>query len=165
MLKIERFLIAILVVVTILLSFMISTNNRTIEKMIVDLDNTGQLLTQTTKERDALLAMEIESVSEKVREECDKHGVDYKLAMAIAKTETGNFTSEAFYQCNNIGGMMRGGEVIKYKTLNRGVEAFIENLAENYIDKGLTTIDTIQPKYCPNGEDWIKNVRYFYEDE
>ena len=38
-----------------------------------------------------------------------------------------------------------------YNSLDEGIEKFLINLKNNYFDIGLTTLEKIQPKYCPIG--------------
>lgn len=94
-----------------------------------------------------------------------------KIVVAIAKWETGNYTSNAFKNKNNVGGMMCSGELIKYNSLDEGINAFVKNLKNNYFDIGLDTIDKIQPKYCPVGAEndpyglnkyWLDGVKNLY---
>jgi len=73
------------------------------------------------------------------------------ISISISKWETGNYTSEAFKNLNNVGGMMCSTGLIYYDTLNDGISAFISNLKYNYFDIGLDTLEKIQPKYCPIG--------------
>lgn len=94
-----------------------------------------------------------------------------RIVVAIAKWETGNYTSNAFKTKNNVGGMMCSGELIKYNSLDEGINAFVKNLKNNYFDIGLDTIDKIQPKYCPVGAEndpyglnkyWLDGVKNLY---
>lgn len=94
-----------------------------------------------------------------------------RIVVAIAKWETGNYTSNAFKNKNNVGGMMCSGELIKYNSLDEGINAFVKNLKNNYFDIGLDTIDKIQPKYCPVGAEndpyglnkyWLDGVKNLY---
>lgn len=93
--------------------------------------------------------------------------------VAISKHETGNYTSEAFKEKNNVGGMMCNSGLISYSTLDDGIEAFVSNLKYNYIDEGLDTIEKIQPKYCPIGaandpkglnKYWVGGVTKYYNE-
>lgn len=74
-----------------------------------------------------------------------------KISIAISKWETGNYTSVAFKEKNNVGGMMCQSGLISYSTLDEGIEKFLINLKNNYFDIGLNTLELIQPKYCPIG--------------
>lgn len=106
----------------------------------------------------------ITGVEDMICVECDKYGVDAELALAIARLETGHFTSEAYTEYNNVGGLSRDEEPIKFKDLETGVEAFVRNLHDNYIAEGLDTVDEIAPKYCPvNQEQWAETVKALME--
>lgn len=73
------------------------------------------------------------------------------ISISISKWETGNYTSVAFKEKNNIGGMMCNKGLITYSTLDEGIEKFLTNLKNNYFNIGLDTLEKIQPKYCPIG--------------
>ena len=98
---------------------------------------------------------------------CKEYGVDYILAVSIARVETGNFTSELFLEYNNLGGLSNDYEWYKYNTLIEGINAYVSMLKLEYIDKGLDTPEKMQPKYCPgkDGEHWISLVRKIMEEE
>ena len=89
----------------------------------------------------------LDEVSCKIKKYADNYGLDYKLAIAISKHETGSYTSVAFKEKNNVGGMMywNGSESVlkSFNTLDEGIEAFVRNLKINYIDMGLDTIELI----------------------
>lgn len=96
------------------------------------------------------------------------------LLVAISKHETGNWTSKAFKEKNNFGGIMSSstGELKIYKTQNEGLEGFVNLLKNNYFGKGLNTIEKIGAKYCPVGSKndtgvnkyWVPNVTQFYNE-
>lgn len=94
-----------------------------------------------------------------------------KITIAISRWETGNYTSSAFKNKNNVGGMMCSSGLINYNSLDEGIHAFVKNLKNNYFDIGLDTIDKIKPKYCPDnaGNDpnglnqyWLNGVKEIY---
>ena len=100
------------------------------------------------------------SVEEMIIIECDEYEVDEELALAIAKLETGHFTSDAYTAGNNVGGMSIDEEPMTFKSLERGVEAFVKNLYYNYYEQGLDTVDEIAKKYCPLQEEyWAETVK------
>lgn len=95
------------------------------------------------------------------------------ISIAISKWETGNYTSVAFLEKNNVGGMMCGNGLINYNSLEEGVVAFLSNLKNNYFDVGLDTLDKIQPKYCPIGavndpnglnKYWLNGTKKMYNE-
>ena len=100
------------------------------------------------------------SVQEMIVFACREYDIESDIPLAIARLETGNFTSTAFVECNNVGGMSIDEVPITYANLEDGVDAFIENLAENYFGKGIDDVEKISEKYCPiNAEAWKEAVR------
>lgn len=94
-------------------------------------------------------------------------GIDPYLAVAIVLHETGCQwnCSTLLKQCNNVGGMKgapgcNGGAYKSFSTLDEGIEAFMNNLYNNYISKGLTTPETIGPKYAAS-QAWAANIRKY----
>lgn len=95
-----------------------------------------------------------DSTSCKIVENAKKIGLNEEqtlISIAISKWETGNYTSSAFKNKNNVGGMMCSSGLISYDSLEDGINAFLKNLKNNYFDIGLDTLEKIQPKYCPIG--------------
>lgn len=95
------------------------------------------------------------------------------ISIAIARWETGNYTSSAFLNKHNVGGMMGSKGLIQYSSLDEGVIKFLSNLKNNYFAIGLDTIEKIQPKYCPvdakndpNGLNkyWLNGVTNLYNE-
>ena len=89
------------------------------------------------------------------------YDMDFKMVYAIARLETGNFTSSLFIENNNPGG-------IKNKDLNgwayfdtqfEGILEMTRLLRYGYIDKGLTTLEAIGSVYCPGSDSWVIQVR------
>lgn len=96
----------------------------------------------------------LDSTSCKIVENAKKIGLNEEqtlISIAISKWETGNYTSSAFKNKNNVGGMMCSSGLIYYNNLDDGINAFLTNLKNNYFDIGLDTLEKIQPKYCPVG--------------
>lgn len=94
-------------------------------------------------------------------------GVDPYLAVAIMLHETGckwECSALAKY-CNNVGGQKgspscNGGAYRSYPTLEDGIKGFIDNLAKNYIEKGLTTPEQIGPKYAASTS-WASKINAY----
>lgn len=120
---------------------------------------------------------ELDEISCKIKNTAMLYGIDYKMAIAIAKHETGNYTSNAYANKNNVGGMMywdaktKSSRLITYTSIDEGIEAFISNLKRNYYDLGLDTIEEIQKKYAPVGvandpnnlnSNWVMGVSMYY---
>ena len=91
-------------------------------------------------------------------------GVDPYLATAISLEETGcNYNcSNLIKTCNNVGGMKGSGcgSYGYFNSLDEGIKAFIDNISRNYVAYGLTTADTMNPKYAENPA-WAHNVNNY----
>ncbi|MEK3717905.1 glucosaminidase domain-containing protein [Paenibacillus sp. FSL R7-0333] len=101
-----------------------------------------------------------------------KYGIDPALLAAIAVHETGNGTSNAVRNKNNVGGMMGKNGLMTFDSIEQGIDKMASNLKRNYFDKGLTTIEQIQRKYAPNGAAndptnlnsyWVSGVSKYYK--
>ena len=92
---------------------------------------------------------------------CTEKGVDPYLAAAISIHESYRGASEEITNYNNVGGMRYGGKPMKFDTIEAGIIKYIDNLADNYVSKGLDTPEKMQSKYA-GSTSWAKNVNYFY---
>lgn len=95
------------------------------------------------------------------------------ITIAISKHETGNWTSKAFKNKNNFGGVMCNSGLKNYSTYEEGLTGFVNLLKNRYFDKGLDTIEKIGAVYCPVGASndptgvnqyWIPNVTSYYNN-
>ena len=93
-------------------------------------------------------------------------GVDPYMATAIMLHETGCKWGCSYLvnACNNVGGQKGSGcgAYSYFNSLDEGITAFIDNLERNYISYGLTTPETINPKYAED-PNWAKNVNKYIE--
>lgn len=94
-------------------------------------------------------------------------GIDPYLAVAIVLHETGCQwqCSTLLKQCNNVGGMKgspgcNGGSYKAFSTLDEGIEAYMNNLYNNYISQGLTTPEAMGSKYAASST-WAAKVRAY----
>ena len=91
-------------------------------------------------------------------------GVDPYLAVAISLEETGCNAdcSTLVKSCHNVGGMKGSGCGMYgyFDTLDAGIKAFIDNISRNYVAYGLTTAETMNPKYAENPS-WAGNVNNY----
>lgn len=92
-----------------------------------------------------------------IEAECMKVGIDETTAIAIARLETGHYTSRLFTESNNFGGMGNGKRYYTYETPEDGAEAFVK-MIKSYADKGMDTPKKMQKTYCPNNEAWADMV-------
>ena len=97
-------------------------------------------------------------------------GIDPYLAVAIVLHETGCKwnCSTLLKQCNNVGGMKgspgcNGGSYKAFSSLDEGIKAFMTNLYKNYYAYGLTTPETIGPKYAASTT-WATQVRAYMRE-
>ena len=108
----------------------------------------------------------------------EQYGVDPAFCLAIVRMETGTFTSSAWLDKNNPGGIMDWNRAHKYlmhfSSPEEGVRFTIYNLSNLYIKQnGFITPRTIQPMYCPvgaandpNGTNkyWLREVVKFWNE-
>lgn len=93
-------------------------------------------------------------------------GVDPYLAISIMLLETGcNWNcSSLVNNCNNVGGQKGSPNCSSgyrsYPTLDDGIRGFIDNLADNYYAKGLTTPEAMNPKYAESNM-WAVKVNNY----
>ena len=99
--------------------------------------------------------------------ECINQGVDPYIATAILQLETGckSRCSNLARYCYNFGGQKgspgcNGGSYKQFNSIDEGLTGLISNLSRNYFALGLTTPETIGPKYAEN-PDWPSTVSQF----
>lgn len=86
--------------------------------------------------------------------------ISKKQAVAIARFETGHFTSYACRVKNNVGGMTGSNGLMWFKTRKAGCKAFCRNIRRNYYNCGRKTIRSMSYKYCPSCPDyWTRCVK------
>lgn len=95
-----------------------------------------------------------------------EYGVDPYLAVAITLHETGCTWNCSYLvkACNNVGGMKGSGcgSYGSFASLDAGIEAMISNLSRNYIARGLTTAETIGPRYAMSST-WAGKINGYIE--
>lgn len=99
----------------------------------------------------------------KIYKACEKYLVPFSIVLAIARLETGWFTSDAYLYRNNPGGLSRNEIPLSFSSKDVGVDRFVKNLKENYFDEGLDTPYEIGQKYCPVNPDWANMVSRLME--
>ena len=97
-------------------------------------------------------------------------GIHPYLAVAIVLHETGCKwnCSTLLQKCNNVGGMKgspgcNGGSYKAFSSLDEGIKAFMNNLYKNYYAVGLTTPETIGPKYAASTS-WPSKIRSYMNE-
>lgn len=95
------------------------------------------------------------------------------IVVSISRHETSKWTSKAFLEKHNLGGIMCSTGLRQYGSLDEGIDAFVSLLKNRYFDRGLDTIEKIQPVYCPIGasndpkglnQHWLPMVTKYYNE-
>lgn len=99
-----------------------------------------------------------------------RHGVDPRLLVAIAGAESSFAKYKPSQAIFNAWGW---GPHRKFPSWEAGIDAVARGLGENYISKGLKTIEQISGRYAPVGaandplnynRNWTRNVSRFYQE-
>ncbi|MGE6487481.1 glucosaminidase domain-containing protein [Paenisporosarcina sp. NPDC076898] len=80
-----------------------------------------------------------------------KYDIDPSLLSAIAIHETGNGSSRAINEKNNVAGMMGKNGLRSYDSVEDSIFDMARNLRKNYLNQGIDTIAKIGAKYAPIG--------------
>lgn len=122
----------------------------------------GMTMDQLAAKLDKSLSSNLEGYGRSFAKYSIEYGVDPYLAVAISLHETGcTWTCSALVRNkNNVGGMRGRGEWLAFESLDAGIEAMISNLSRNYIQKGLTTPESIGPKYAMS-ETWAGKINNY----
>ncbi len=100
-----------------------------------------------------------------------KYNIDPALLAAIAQHETGNGTSRAAVEKNNVAGMMGKNGLKSYGSVEESIIDMARNLSKNYLGEGLLNISQIGAKYAPVGaandptnlnNHWVTGVTRFF---
>ncbi len=104
-----------------------------------------------------------------IASECINKGVDPYIATAILLHETGcgSSCSNLSRTCYNFGGQKgapgcNGGAYKQFSSIDEGLVGLIDNLYNNYFSKGLTTPETIGPRYAESGT-WVSKINWYIE--
>lgn len=95
---------------------------------------------------------------------CLSKGVDPYVATAIMIHETGRGTSAMARQCYNVAGQKGSpacmGSYKGYASIDDGIRGAIDNLYNNYYARGLTTVETIGPRYAESST-WVTQINNY----
>ena len=125
----------------------------------------GMTLEEVAAQLDKSLKNEIAGKGMVIASKSIELGVDPFIATAIIMHETGcgqNSCSNIARTCYNFGGQKGSGcgAYQRYGSVDEGLEGMISNLYRNYYARGLTTIETIGPRYAESGE-WIGKINWY----
>lgn len=108
----------------------------------------------------------LSDLSNYIVEKSDFYGLDFRLIPAIAQQESNlcKIIPPNTYNCWGWGIHSRG--TLGFSSYKEAIDAVMSGLKSEYIDKGLTTPDTIWKKYTPSSPDgaWAKGVNQFMSD-
>lgn len=101
---------------------------------------------------------------EKIVQDADQYGLDYRLIPAIAMQESNlcKKIPKDSYNCWGYG--IYGGKVLKFADFGEGIDTVSKGISKNYIEKGMTDPNEIMKKYTPgsNGS-WANGVNFFMD--
>ncbi len=125
------------------------------------------------KKLDAHLEGELAGKGSAFANSAKNNNVDPFLIAAIAIHETGNGTSKAVRNKNNVGGLMGRNGLQRFDSVDSSIE-YMSNLIETkYVAKGRETISEISTMYAPVGagndpnglnNNWVSGVRSIYNE-
>lgn len=93
----------------------------------------------------------------------EDHNVNGLLALATTTLETGYGRSNLAVNKNNLFGIAKsGGGYRSFESVEESFDYYGNLLRTHYIDKGLTSIQSIGARYCPGSNDWVNQVTGFY---
>ena len=125
----------------------------------------GMTLEELGQKLDRSLKNDIAGKGIVIAQKCIELGVDPYIATAIILHETGcgqSSCSQIARTCYNFGGQ-KGygcGAYKRYNSIDEGLQGMIQNLYNNYYSHGLTTIESIGPRYAESGT-WISKINWY----
>ena len=130
----------------------------------------GLTMEELSAKLNRTLASDLAGYGETFATQAISLGIDPYLSVAIVMHETGCKwnCSTLLKQCNNVGGMKgspgcNGGSYKAFATLEEGISAYMSNLYNNYFSVGLTTPETIGPKYAASST-WASQVTTYMNE-
>ena len=108
------------------------------------------------------LAAEISGKGYVIASKCIELGVDPYVATAIILHETGcgqGSCSHIARECYNFGGQKGSGcgAYQRFSSIDDGLNGMISNLYRNFYARGLTTVESIGPRYAESGT-WVSKI-------
>lgn len=103
--------------------------------------------------------------AQKIVEEADKVGIDFRLLTAIARQESNlcKYSPEGTYNCWGWGIHKAG--TLGFESYEEAIEVVSLGLKQKYISMGLTTPEEIMSKYTPSSNgSWAYGVSSFMDD-
>lgn len=125
----------------------------------------GMTLDEVANQLNKSLKNEISGKGMLIASKALELGVDPFVATAIIMHETGcgqNSCSHIARTCYNFGGQKGSGcgAYQRYGSVDEGLVGMISNLHRNYYAKGLTTVETIGPRYAESST-WVGMINSY----
>lgn len=125
----------------------------------------GMTLDEVANQINKSLKAEISGKGMVIAKKSIELGVDPFLATAIILHETGcgqGKCSKIARECYNFGGQKGPGcgAYRRYSSIDEGLEGMITNLYNNFYSKGLTTVESIGPRYAESGT-WVSKINWY----
>ena len=125
----------------------------------------GMTLDEVANQINKSLKAEISGKGMVIAKKSIELGVDPYLATAIILHETGcgqGRCSKIARECYNFGGQKGSGcgAYRRYSSIDEGLEGMITNLYNNFYSKGLTTVESIGPRYAESGT-WVSKINWY----
>ena len=125
----------------------------------------GMTLEEVAAQINKSLKNDITNKGMVIASKCIELGVDPFIASAIILHETGcgqNQCSNIARNCYNFGGQKGSGcgAYQRYSSVDEGLIGMISNLYRNYYARGLTTVETIGPRYAESNT-WVSKINWY----
>lgn len=107
----------------------------------------------------------LEPYAQKIVNEAEKNGLDFRLLVAIAQQESNlcKKIPSGSYNCWGWGIHSQG--TLRFASFEQGVEEVSKGLKEDYLDKDYTTPEEIMAKYTPQSPgSWAAGVTQFLQE-
>lgn len=137
--------------------------NRTMsvyDKSNLSRDNVSRLVQGTNLQgiEDAVLDVE------------NTYGVNAFFTVAVSKLESGNGYSKLAKNKNNLYGLNATGNDVyenafSFDSKDQCVRFFGKMIKNNYVNKGLNTVDKINDIYCPSNSEWSSMVKQIMKED
>lgn len=151
-----------------------SENNR--EYLRQELSSRGEIVDREKKRKDTIIAVlnnnlggKLKGKGQVIYEASTANKYPAYLQASIIIHETGNGTSQAVRERNNVGGIFEGNKLKYYKSVDDSIWDMASRIKKYYIDEGKTSIEAFGAKYCPIGNNddgtnkhWIPTVSKYY---
>ena len=102
--------------------------------------------------------------AQKMVDEAEKHGLDWRLTTAICMQESNCGKNIPFDSHNAWGWGIHSSASLSFEGWEKAIETVTRGLKTDYIDRGLVTPQQIMTRYCPlsiaKGGTWATAVEY-----